>query len=193
VDGAERVAAKRALRATLRRRLRSLSEAARRAGSADVVSRLARHVPPSGAVAGFVALADEPDLGPIWQALAGRLVLPRIEGDALRWCRASLADLVPGTFGLLEPPPGAPEVPARDVALWVVPGLGFDAAFGRLGRGRGFYDRALAARRGPAIGVGFDVSEVPEVPREAHDVVLDGVILGCTRLESAAERASDAV
>lgn len=58
-----------------------------------------------------------------------------------------------------------------------VPGLAFDFAGHRLGRGEGYYDRALAKRsmkNAPLmVGVAFDEQVVEMVPCEGHDVVMD--------------------
>jgi 5-formyltetrahydrofolate cyclo-ligase len=77
--------------------------------------------------------------------------------------------LVRGAFGLLEPDPAWPVVGHHAVELWVVPGVGFDRAGGRLGRGGGYYDAALASSAAPSIGVCFAAQLVDVVPSEPHD------------------------
>ncbi len=86
-------------------------------------------------------------------------------------------DLKRGKFGVQEPVTEATEVPAEGVDLIVVPGVAFDKECYRLGRGRGFYDQWLLALPGIKIGVGFDHQLLDLVPREPHDVQLDGVIV----------------
>jgi 5-formyltetrahydrofolate cyclo-ligase len=95
----------------------------------------------------------------------------------MTFAACAAADLVPGALRALEPPPSAAGLPARDVDFVVVPGVAFDAAGRRLGRGRGHYDATLAAA-GPAFlcGIAFEVQVVDEVPSEAHDVALDAVV-----------------
>ncbi len=65
-------------------------------------------------------------------------------------------------------------------ALLLVPMLAFDRACRRLGYGAGFYDRTLAALRGPgaviAVGLAFSVQEVEHVPVDEADAPLDAVI-----------------
>ena len=78
--------------------------------------------------------------------------------------------LAAGRYGVREPPPATPAVPAGPDVLLLVPGVAFDERGGRLGRGGGAWDRALAASRGAfAVGVGYEFQVVNAVPREAHD------------------------
>ncbi len=64
--------------------------------------------------------------------------------------------------------------------LAVIPGVGFDVHGVRLGRGGGFYDRALADLRrwGPvhAVGLAFECQIVAELPSEAWDQGVDFVV-----------------
>jgi len=62
-------------------------------------------------------------------------------------------------------------------AVILVPGLAFDSSGRRLGRGRGYYDRFLAAHPDIyKIGVCFDFQKVQEVPVDAYDVAVDVVV-----------------
>jgi 5-formyltetrahydrofolate cyclo-ligase len=62
----------------------------------------------------------------------------------------------------------------------IVPGVGFDPAGRRLGRGAGFYDRTLAGLRahGPvlAIGIAFDAQIVPLLPEDPWDQRVDVIV-----------------
>jgi 5-formyltetrahydrofolate cyclo-ligase len=82
-------------------------------------------------------------------------------------------DLVAGKFGIREPHPDLLKVSLTELDLVIVPGVAFDAAGNRLGRGKGFYDRLLAeATCADFCGIGFDDQIVPGVPVEPHDVQL---------------------
>ena len=125
----------------------------------------------------FAPLPDEPDTF-VLPRDGKRFCYPRYHAD--RDYEAALAnvpdDLLPGKFGVLEPPPKALQIPASEIDLVVVPGLAFDKKCYRLGRGRGFYDRWLPALSGLKLGLGFDHQLIDRVPRETHDVQLDNVI-----------------
>ena len=67
-------------------------------------------------------------------------------------------------------------------AVILVPGLLFSADGKRLGRGKGFYDRYIAAipaeKKALLCGTGFSFQLAPDVPVEPHDRRLDCVICG---------------
>lgn len=109
------------------------------------------------------------------------------------WCRDdehldlfhlhSLQDLVPGRFGILEPRADLRADPHRVIAptrldLLLLPGAAFDRRGGRIGYGRGYFDRLLAQTRPDALkaGLAFDCQLVDEVPMGPHDVRLDVVV-----------------
>ena len=99
------------------------------------------------------------------------LVYPRIKDDDLEFVQiTSLTELVPGAFGVLEPQ-GGRLVPVEELDLVVVPGIAFDHVGHRLGYGRGFYDRALAACRADCAKVGFayDSQLLAALPVTEHD------------------------
>jgi len=62
----------------------------------------------------------------------------------------------------------------------IVPGVGFDFSGIRLGRGGGFYDRALAALRAAGhvqvIGLAFECQIVPVLPHDPWDQGVDAVV-----------------
>ena len=111
-----------------------------------------------------------------------RVVVPWCDGEDLAlWRLESLAELEPGTWGILEPAAGRRHDPARQVAaaeidLAVVPGLAFDRRGRRLGHGKGYYDRFLA--RSPAVRAGlcYAAQVFPEVPAGPFDAVMDFVV-----------------
>lgn len=82
-------------------------------------------------------------------------------------------------FGVREPVSGRP-VPIEEINLVLAPGLAFDTAGRRLGRGGGFYDRFLSMpleRRltRTTCGVCFDIQIVDTVPTDEHDQKVDVV------------------
>jgi 5-formyltetrahydrofolate cyclo-ligase len=54
--------------------------------------------------------------------------------------------------------------------------VGFDADGWRLGYGGGFYDRTLAGRRIPAIGVARANAQLERLEPAPHDIALDAIV-----------------
>jgi 5-formyltetrahydrofolate cyclo-ligase len=134
-------------------------------------------------VAGYVPGPIEPGHGLLPDALSGacgRLLLPVVPavGAELGWAEFA-GQLAVGRFGLLEPvgPRLPPTAVAAAVAV-VVPALAVDRNGARLGRGGGYYDRALrhAASGAILVAVVFDDELLEEVPAEPHDLPVTAVV-----------------
>ncbi|WP_182867103.1 5-formyltetrahydrofolate cyclo-ligase [Stieleria mannarensis] len=112
-----------------------------------------------------------------------RIAVPYCDGDELRlFDLRGGDDLSVGAFGILEPRAerrGQADrmVSANELDLIVVPGVAFDALGGRLGHGRGYYDRLLSgvAAETVLVGAAFECQIVPEIPMDRHDVAMNFV------------------
>ncbi len=135
----------------------------------------------------FLSMKDEIDTSAlIICALEERKAVftPRVTGDEMHFFRITGLDgLVPGAFGIREPPASASPLSSEDFpCLVITPGLAFDRAGGRLGRGRGFYDRFFAeldARGAPHFRLGLCVKAqlVEQVPMGALDKKMDALLV----------------
>lgn len=129
----------------------------------------------------FFSFGSEVDTGPIieWLERDGRRVaLPRVEGRDIVAVAYRSGDRVRVTsFGATEPA-GGEKVAPEEIDVVIVPGLAFDRSGHRVGYGRGFYDRFLAALRPDAltIGICFSVQLVNEVPHGRGDRPVDLVM-----------------
>lgn len=139
--------------------------------------------PAARTIAVFAALPGEVDLAEIIARHPGRRwVYPRVRGDDLHFHHVAdpATGLKPGMLGIREPSPDQPLVTVAEIDAFFCPGLAFDSRGGRLGRGRGYYDRLLARSRPDAlkIGVCFPWQMVPDTFPQGHDIQMDEVING---------------
>ena len=115
-----------------------------------------------------------------WASVGGkRVVLPRVEGDFLELREYSPSAMVPGYRGIMEPGPEALTVSPSEIDFALIPGVAFDRCGGRMGRGRGYYDRLLPLLRPDCwkVGVCRRCQFFDAIPREPHDFLMDEVIV----------------
>lgn len=173
---------KKELRAEMRRRNLGMDAAERAEASRRIFGRAGRLEAFGAArtVGVFCSLPDEPDTAETlarWSAVK-RIVVPRVEGDVMRFCEYDPQTLRPGAFGIAEPGPEAQTCDPSEIDLVIVPGTAFTAAGARCGRGRGYYDKYLSRPDVHAVKVGvcFAHQLVGELPAEPHDVAMDYII-----------------
>ena len=176
---------KAALRKQIRAALQRISPADRLAASNRIRTRLKEQAfwQNAASILFFASLPDEVDVWPLLEeTLAGgkTAALPRFDpasNDYLA-CRVQNPqnEIGPGQFGIREPKAGCPEIPLERLGLILVPGVAFDPGGGRLGRGRGFYDRLLPEIHSIRCGVAFDEQIVEAVPAGRLDARMDFIL-----------------
>ena len=170
-------AAKAELRRVALARRDAMDEAARIEGSLAVADRLAGtlEIGPGAVVSGFLPIRSEIDIRPLMMALAdkgARLCVPAIvEGELQFRHLVRGAPLESQGFGTYAP---GREAAVLDPTVMLMPLAAFDRGGGRIGYGRGYYDRAIGTLTGKGIaphcvGVAYACQEVAAVPMEAHD------------------------
>ncbi|MGC4017117.1 MAG: 5-formyltetrahydrofolate cyclo-ligase [Luteolibacter sp.] len=172
---------KSALRQEMRRRLREIpGDPATLRGA---ISAWLNAHPEARVIAAFAALPGEPDLLPLVAQHPERAwVFPTVRGEHLSFhpVKDTAADFEAGAFGIREPSASLPTTPHREIDAFLCPGLAFTATGGRLGRGRGFYDRMLALARPDAtkLGVCFPFQITENTFPEPHDIPMDVMVCG---------------
>lgn len=83
-----------------------------------------------------------------------------------------------GRYGIREPADHCPLTRPEEIDVAFIPGLAWDRAGNRLGRGAGYYDRLLAdpGWRALRCGLFYSAQEVELVPADEWDVPLDLVV-----------------
>jgi 5-formyltetrahydrofolate cyclo-ligase len=189
------VPAKEALRERFLGRRRERPAAERAAAAAAVTTALLAGLAGVRTFAAFVPEEAEPGAGRLpaaYTQLGARVLLPVVPAGSreLRWA-VDTGRLAAGRYGLREPVGprlGVTALGAADVVI--VPAVAVDATGVRLGRGGGYYDRALVHARADAVlvAVVFDDELVPVLPAEPHDRRVTAVVTpsgGWQRLGSA--------
>jgi len=132
-------------------------------------------------VAAYRSFGSEPPTDLLLQRLfaAGVTVLvPVVRGDDLDWAAVN-ADTRWRTSSLGAAEPAGPWLgrsAVTTVDVVVVPALAVDRHGNRLGRGRGYYDRALVSVTAPVVAVVYDEEVLASVPAEPHDRRVDAVL-----------------
>ncbi len=168
----------------LRARMRTAFENTARAAASAIICEKLRALPQWQAakvVMGYAPMGDEPDIEPLL-CTTRATALPRWTDEGYEPAQITnlQADLCPGQFGVQEPDSECPAMDWTEIDVILVPGLAFDGAGNRLGRGGGYYDRLLKCARavGPATAVGicFEWQLQKDVPIATHDQQLDLVV-----------------
>ncbi len=104
------------------------------------------------------------------------LAFPDVDDSKMLFRRCKLEELVDvELFGRKMKVPGQGKSSVKPDII-IVPGLAFDRAGNRLGRGGGFYDAYLKDFDGTKISICKELQLVDELPIEEHDVRVDYII-----------------
>lgn len=128
----------------------------------------------------FSPLKNEPDTKLIFNAAVSankKVAYPVCIGDdIIFYYVTSISELKPGAFGISEPLADSSRLALPspfETSLIVIPGLAFDGKGGRLGRGKGFYDRYLSSNKFTYYKKHFFACQaVEEVPVCETDYIL---------------------
>lgn len=172
------------IRREVRQRIKALSPEERMAEARSIFDRVEAldSFGKAQCVAAFVAMPDEVPTKEIlerWLKLGKRIVVPRVEGDIMRFYDYSPDRIVVGAYGI-EEPVGYDEVAPTEIDLIIVPARAFTLAGARLGRGGGFYDKYMSLEGFSAykVGVAFGCQIFDELPTDKHDIRVDTVVAG---------------
>ncbi len=178
-------AEKRALRAELRERRRIRTSTERAADTAALTQRLIDlvtdlHV---GFLAAYLSMPDEPDTRDFlqWTCTVGtRVLLPVSRTDGLLdWASYDGEDEDIDILGMPTPTSELlGPIAINRVDLILVPAAAVDRAGMRMGWGGGYFDKTLGSMEAcpPVYAVIFDEELVDSVPRERHDMPVNGVV-----------------
>lgn len=163
-------------RARLRAARRELGPDELAAAAAALGEHVAGRLAGAGRIAAYVPVGREPGSVELLDALRDggtEVLLPIVVPGGLDWALYDgRAELVPGALGTREP--AAPRLGPAAISTAeavLVPALGVDRRGTRLGRGGGYYDRALASSdpAGVAVALLHDGELVDRLPCDPWD------------------------
>jgi 5-formyltetrahydrofolate cyclo-ligase len=176
---------KRALRAELRERRRTMTATERENGDARLTANLISLVETEGVdyIAAYLSMPNEPRTRDFleWACERGiRVLLPISREDGLLdWApydangeSEDFLGLPTPTTELLGP------MTINNVGLIIVPAASVDRTGMRMGWGQGYFDKTLGSMEKcpPVYAVIFDNELVDSVPSEVHDQKVNGVV-----------------
>ena len=131
----------------------------------------------------YAPMVHEPDLLALLKMFSlstRRFFFPRMQQNELQLYQwFPKAPWITGPHGIQEPDPKKwRRASLGEVDLALIPGLAFDKQGGRLGWGRGYFDRLLGNPECHAlkVGVAWPWQIIPEIPRETHDIKMNFVV-----------------
>jgi 5-formyltetrahydrofolate cyclo-ligase len=138
---------------------------------------------PGDLVTAFMSMNNEPPTEGVREALAKlgkKVALPIMRPKRLLEWGYDGTTLIRNSYGILEPEPA--EIDISQASAIIIPALRVGLDGSRLGRGAGYYDRAL--ERVPAHSIGgplriclvFDEDVDDTVPHESHDAPIDVIV-----------------
>lgn len=142
-------------------------------------------------VAAYLPFGGEPNISTFISGASAhgiRLIMPVSNLDGtLHWVAYTGAS-APGIFGFDEPVGDA--VDLADAELILIPATAVDEAGNRLGKGKGFYDVALADEKvtAPVAAIVYDAEVLEDLPVENHDQPVNFVVTPRRTIETKSHR-----
>ena len=166
------------LRKLVKTRIKNMTEEEKKKESEDVMMKLEnmQQFKSAKTILLFHSLPDEVCTHELIEKYASKkkILLPVIDGE--KWhIREYKGDLKTGEYNIQEPT-GGNYYDYGSIDLVVVPGVCFDKDKGRVGRGKGYYDRILNEIKAFKIGICFDCQLLSKVPADEWDVKMDQVM-----------------
>ncbi len=172
------------IRAEVRRRIKELTPEQKSLSATKIFTTIEQnnHFTDAMCIALFASMKDEVSTEyalKAWLEMGKRIIVPRVEGDVMRFYDYAPDKMQTGSFGI-EEPIGDEEVSPAEIDLIIVPARAFTHSGERLGRGGGFYDKymSLSGFRAYKIGIAYACQIFDSLPHDPHDIKVDEVVVG---------------
>lgn len=131
----------------------------------------------------YVAKSDEVQTRGILESALGSgkvVIVPKTDPARRRLTFheiRSMDELMPGYLDVLEPSAGSAVFPLGEAQLVLVPVVAWDVNGGRMGYGRGYFDRELRSKGGAAAaGLAFESQRRERLPMARSDAFMDIIV-----------------
>jgi 5-formyltetrahydrofolate cyclo-ligase len=127
-------------------------------------------------VAIYMKFHKEVDLRPLLTEKK-QIVIPKVEigeQELSLYKIHHISQTRPGYMQILEPDESCKKIDDVDLAL--IPGICFSEDGGRVGYGKGYFDKLLANLSCIKVGIGYDLQITPTLTMEEHDIPMDYII-----------------
>lgn len=132
----------------------------------------------------YAPLKFEVDVMPVFECFAGKkeMYFPRVLGDTMNFYEVKdFNDLSVQSFNINEPKDYCKSVifNEKEKYLLLVPGIAFDKKGGRIGYGKGYYDKFLSEHENIdffTVGVCFDECFCDNIETEKHDKTVKRIL-----------------
>ena len=167
------------LRRLLRQRLDALSDGDKAEQSKKILEKVKRLELPEGSICIYNSLPSEVDTKGIIEYFIGKrkVYLPVVDGEGILLVEADENTRYrEAKWGILEPLGQRLSPEQVKPSVTITPLLGADRSLGRLGKGKGYYDRYFARIDTLKVGLAFEEQVVDAVPRDSFDKNLDVLV-----------------
>lgn len=129
----------------------------------------------------FCSSFKEPDTSGIFRILkeqGKRIVVPISNTDNFTIIPSYVSpdlSFTAGAYGIKEPTVTS-EARVEDIDVAIIPGIAFTPSGGRLGFGKGYYDKFLSEFKGIKIGICYEFQLLDKLPLSEHDINMDIII-----------------
>jgi 5-formyltetrahydrofolate cyclo-ligase len=100
--------------------------------------------------------------------------VPVVDGDNIYICKYE-ESTEKGAFGISEPV-NKVKKNTDEIDVFIIPGLAFSVRGGRVGFGKGYYDKLLNNTTGIRIGILYNFQLVENIENESHDILMNWLI-----------------
>lgn len=132
----------------------------------------------------YVSMDNEPEILPLCDELVKnghQIGLFRIENVELEPHPYQHVDALEiGPYGIKQPQTADAPLPVDENTVILTPGVVFDEKGGRIGYGKGYFDKFISKHTLTTIGIAYDFQVLPSVPTESHDRPMNAIVTPST-------------